>query len=74
MKALLIRIRDYKKKIANYQSTITKQEESLGSIEGAAFIEEMQTILASTNAVLASCAAYDMTLLMNLAMLTRLRT
>ena len=58
LKAILIRIRDYKKKIGNYQATITKQEESLGSIEDAAFIEEMQAILVSTNEVLAGCAAY----------------
>ena len=57
LKALLIRIRDNKAKITKYQGVITQQEQALGSVEDALFVQEMSVIMRSTRDALAACVA-----------------
>ena len=57
LKALLVRIRDNKAKITKYQGVITQQEQALGSVEDALFVQEMSVIMKSTRDALAACVA-----------------
>ena len=53
-----MRMKENQKSIENYQGMIYNQQKTIQTIDNAAFVEEMQTIMQKTERALADCASY----------------